>query len=203
MKSSLWSFEKNVWFEGPDFTRLHGISEHHERDDFCLVSTDRNTAYILIDINLVSYDFKAFQWRNHSSIPWIDLNMFSLVFPICVVYQTKDYSKHIFVSGAVEESSVKWELLSYNIELDTWSATLKSSLFKYAGLKINLHGSIVQVLQSNNLTNLEITKISAKNYEQELIKHQNSVKFSPNEKDNRNYFFTLSVFHKRNYIKNK
>ena len=208
MKSSIWSFEKKVWFEGPDFTGLPKLSYKHERDDYCIVSTDRTTAYFLIDVHLLSYDFQSFQWKNRSSIPWINLNYLGLAFPICVVYQNKDYSKHIFVTGSIEESSLNWELLTYNIEFDTWSSTIKSMLFKYSGLKVNLHGNLIQVLQSNNLTNLEISNISTKNYDQELIKHKNNVESIPKTKEKlgkfkENYFFTLSVFYKRNYKKNE
>ena len=48
-------------------------------------------------------------------------------FPVCTLYQKKDYSKHIFVQARITElfdSEVKWKMQQYDIEHDIWTSSI-------------------------------------------------------------------------------
>ena len=216
LQSSIWSFEKERWFEGPSLYGLPGINPDINPDT-CIVSVGRNTAYFLVDVYLLSYNFDTVQWTNHSRMQFWEFNTQfdwnSLAFPTCVFYQDKLYRRYIYVSGVVNakkvnHTSLHWEIMRYSIDTDTWVYVSKyTDTEKYGGLTTQFQDHLIQILSSETFANFEITKITTENYEQEMLLKQNTVEFAPLQKGpgtldkvGKQYSYTLTVFHKRNYI---
>ena len=198
LQSSIWHLEIERWFEGPS---LHGLLNRYVvMTDYCIVSVERNTVYLLIELYLLSYNFDTFQWTNHSGIQFWELNdqfcWNSLAFPTCVFYQDKMYRRYIYVSGVVKDKEVNdtrlhWEIMRYSIDTDTWvfvtkytnTEVLESSKVvtkytnteKYGGLTAKLQDNLIQIFSSDTFADFEITKITTKNYEQKMLLKQNTV----------------------------
>ena len=208
LQSSVWSFEKERWFEGPSLYGLPSINPKVVMTDYCIVSVERNTVYLLIELYLLSYNFDTFQWTNHSGIQFWELNdqfcWNSLAFPTCVFYQDKMYRRYIYVSGVVKYEKVNdtrlhWKIMRYSIDTDTWVYVSKyTNTAKYGGLTAKLQDNLIQIFSSDTFADFEITKITTKNYEQKMLLKQNTVEFDPFQEDHDKYH-TVSVFHTRNY----
>ena len=216
-KSSLWSFKKETWIEGPNIGHLPFIN-HWLKNEYCVVATERNTAYILMDVDLQSYNFDLNQWTNHSTrepLQWFmeteTLHCIEclkeetrvLKFPTCVFFQEKDYSKHILVqSGIIEvlENDVTWLIQLYDIRKDTWSSSkvTTSKSIRYGGLSTVVNGNVFHILQSPAVseTHLEVNQIlmdDGDNYMQQLLFKQGTVNFVSGQER----YQTVSVFNHR------
>ena len=224
LQSSLWSFEKERWFEGPS---LHGLLNRYVvMTDYCIVSVERNTVYLLIDVYLLSYNFDTFQWTNQTGIQFWEFSWNSVAFPTCAFYQDKMYRRYIYVSGVVKDKEVNdtrlhWEIMRYSIDTDTWvfvtkytnTEVLESSKVvtkytnteKYGGLTAQLQDNLIQIFSSHTFADFEITKITTTNYEQKMLLKQNTVEFDPfqgakwEKVEKVEKYHTLSIFHTRNY----
>ena len=208
LQSSIWHLEKERWFEGPNLEDLPlgGISDRLSIPDYCIVSVGKNTAYILIDVYLMSYNFDDLQWTNHSGIPfWQPSTSFSFSFPTCAFFQDKMYRRYIYACGIAEyqDSILRWEILQYNLDTDAWISISKySNTEKYAGLTTQFQGNLIQIFQSESFGNVEISKIVPLNYEQKiLLSTNNSIEFDLFLEDQLQRFHTVSTFHARNYCK--
>ena len=207
LQSSIWHLEKERWFEGPNLEDLPlgGISDRLSIPDYCIVSVGKNTAYILIDVYLMSYNFDDLQWTNHSGIPFWQPSTPHFSFPTCAFFQDKMYRRYIYACGIAEyqDSILRWEILQYNLDTDAWISISKySNTEKYAGLTTQFQGNLIQIFQSESLGNVEISKIIPQNYEQKiLLSTNNTIEFDLFLEDQLQRFHTVSSFHARNYCK--
>ena len=210
-QSSIWHLEKERWFQGPNLKNLKdlpGISEQLSITDYCIVSVGKNTAYIMVGVYLLSYNFDSLQWTNHSGIHpfWEPNNIWlSLSFNTCAFFQDKMYRRYIYACGIAEyqDSILRWEILKYNLDTDAWISISKySNTEKYAGLTTQFQGNLIQIFQSESLGNVEISKIIPLNYKQKiLLSTNNSIEFDLFLEDQLQRFHTVSTFHARNYCK--
>ena len=210
-QSSIWHLEKERWFQGPNLKNLKdlpGISEQLSITDYCIVSVGKNTAYIMVGVYLLSYNFDSLKWTNHSGIHpfWEPNNIWlSLSFNTCAFFQDKMYRRYIYACGIAEyqDSILRWEILQYNLDTDAWISISKySNTEKYAGLTTQFQGNLIQIFQSESFRNVEISKIVPLNYEQKiLLSTNNSIEFDLFLEDQLQRFHTVSTFHARNYCK--
>ena len=210
-KSSLWSLKKETWMDGPDLRHLPKMDQEY----YCAVASDRNTAYILIDVYLQKYNFQQNQWTNLTNMePFQELlsnvkrgTVYTLAllrqFPICTLYQDKDYSKHIFVqAGMMIElfgNEVTWKMQRYDIEQDLWTSSIvtASKPIKFGGLTTVINGNVFHIPQSQN--DLEISQIMIKdNYTHQFLLQQGTVDLFPTQQ----MYQTVSVYYSRKYTHN-
>jgi len=214
-QSSIWHLEKERWFQGPNLKNLKdlpGISEQLSITDYCIVSVGKNTAYIMVGVYLLSYNFDSLQWTNHSGIHpfWEPNNIWlSLSFNTCAFFQDKLYRRYIYaVMYEVQQdsSTLRWDILQYNLDTDAWNSISRhSNTEKYAGLTTHFQGNLIQIFQSEFLQNVEISKIIPQNYNQKILLKNNNTKelfefdLLRGDKSQR-YHTTVSTFHARNYL---
>ena len=122
-------------------------------------------------------------------------------FPVCSLYQKKDYRKHIFVQAGITElfdSEVKWKMQQYDIEQDLWTSSIvtASRSIKFGGLTAVIKGDVFHIPQTHN--DLKISQIMLRdNYTQRLLLHQGTVDVFPSQEAMHQI---VSVFYSRKYM---
>ena len=213
LKSSIWSFEKETWFEGPNLQHLPKLEDITV--DYCMVTVNLSTVYIYLADQLFSYNFELYQWVQHSFPQYIPQPFkrekfvkqynFNITPRSCTFYQSKSYSRYILIQGTIwernSENGIKWYFRKYDIENDIWASwtiTTPSNLW-LGNIVGTINGQFIQMKQSSHLSNLEIRRITHNNFTQELLFHRGSINYFSIDKDSVQTSSTL-YFRKYQYF---